>query len=301
MKKFLKNIILIMIMLLSSSCSFSKEYDGPKITKLTYIDIDYNGMIYDKYVIDFTTNQYLTTHYTSINEDTSPLTLKSTFTEEEEKIFLDSCFTNGLFDLKESYTTNEVIYDGGGFDLTIEYENGTSKTSIGKNAFPTKVFDKCSTAFYDLCNEKVLGKLPDYYIYPPDVSFSFHYFVDDIIYSTNDCCNIKIANYKWNKSVSIDNDIFLINEQSKNNNKFLSDKKYQIVLFTANYRCKEKFAKINVKEYDYTSDLSNEKLIYSGKWFKQIELDINFNKIYVYELTFKDNDYVQYTFNTYCN
>ena len=234
MKKFLKNIILIMIMLLSSSCSFSKEYDGPKITKLTYIDIDYNGMIYDKYVIDFTTNQYFTTHYTSINEDTSPLTLKSTFTEEEEKIFLDSCFTNGLFDLKESYTTNEVIYDGGGFDLTIEYENGTSKTSIGKNAFPTKVFDKCSTAFYDLCNEKVLGKLPDYYIYPPDVSFSFHYFVDDIIYSTNDCCNIKIANYKWNKSVSIDNDIFLINEQSKNNNKFLSDKKYQIVLFTAN-------------------------------------------------------------------
>ena len=83
--------------------------------------------------------------------------------------------------------------------------------------------------------------------------------------------------------------------------KFLSDKKYQIVLFTANYRCKEKFVKINVKEYDYTSDLSNEKLVYSGKWFKQIELDINFNKIYVYELTFKDNDYVQYTFNTYCN
>lgn len=301
MKKFLKNIILIMIMLLSSSCSFSKEYNGPKITKLTYVDIDYNGMIYDKYVIDFITNQYLTTHYTSINEDTSPLTLKSTFTEEEEKIFLDSCFANGLFDLKESYTTNETVYDGGGFDLIIEYEDGTSKTSNGSNAFPMKVFNKCSTAFYDLCKEEVLGELPDYYVYPPGISFSFSYFYNNVEYNTNDCCNVNIANYKWNKSTSINNDIFLINEQSKINNKFLSDKTYKIHLFTANYTCKEKFVKIDVKEYDYTSDLSNEKLIYSGKWIKQIKLDININKIYVYELTFKDNDFVQYTFNTYCN
>lgn len=74
-----------------------------------------------------------------------------------------------------------------------------------------------------------------------------------------------------------------------------------MVLYTANYDCDERFNKLIVKEYDYNSELTNEKIIYTGKWMKQIKLDIQMNKIYVYELAYKDGDFVQYNFSTYCN
>ena len=111
---------------------------------------------------------------------------------------------------------------------------------------------------------------------------------------------VEIANYKWNKSLSTDIDIFAINEAVKDESKFEDGIDYQLVLYTANYDCKERFKKITVKEYDYNAELSGEKIIYSGKWISQVEIDIELNKIYVYELTFKDGDYVQYTFSTYC-
>jgi hypothetical protein len=45
-------------------------------------------------------------------------------------------------------------------------------------------------------------------------------------------------------------------------------------------------------------ELSNEKIVLSEKWFKQVEAELELNKIYVIELTFTDGDFVQYTFNT---
>ena len=64
---------------------------------------------------------------------------------------------------------------------------------------------------------------------------------------------------------------------------------YKLVLYTANYNCNEKFNKITVKEYDFNPEHSNEKIIYTGKWFDQIELDIKLNKIYVYELSYDNS------------
>ena len=95
------------------------------------------------------------------------------------------------------------------------------------------------------------------------------------------------------------NDLYLLNEEFKEKNKFIKDYNYQLVLYTSNYDYDKKFKQITVTEYDYNIDLTNEKVIYSGKWFKQIKLDIQFNKIYVYELTYENGDYVCYTFNTY--
>ena len=102
------------------------------------------------------------------------------------------------------------------------------------------------------------------------------------------------------KSESLDSNYYQLNDEVKERNEFYSSYSYKLVLYTANYNCNEKFNKITVKEYDFNLELSNEKIIYTGKWFDQIELDINLNKIYVYELSFKDGDYVQYTFATYC-
>ncbi len=44
--------------------------------------------------------------------------------------------------------------------------------------------------------------------------------------------------------------------------------------------------------------MTGEKLVYEDGWFQQVNLDLELDKIYVFELQFKDGDYVKYTFNT---
>jgi hypothetical protein len=65
--------------------------------------------------------------------------------------------------------------DGGGWKLTIEYVDGTSKTSDGDNAEPNRIFHNCATAFYDLCKEGVVGSVPSNYYNPPGISISYDY------------------------------------------------------------------------------------------------------------------------------
>ncbi len=293
-----KIYILIMISLISilCGCNSIKEYTGTKITKLTYKSIDYMGGYTELYELDFIENKYSSISYLPTEVENHELEIKSTFTDEEEKIFMDSCYTYGLFDIKDYYSESGIC-DGGGWDLIIEYIDGTTKTSKGHNAGPYKVFNKCATVFYDLCGEVVMGNLPEFYVEPPNISYGFRYekaHHDSLAFFTR-------ANYKWNKGEVSNKNIYSINELNKQYNEFEMDYNYKLILYTANYRCGKEFNKITVKEYDFNPELSNEKVIYTGKWFDQIELDIMLNKIYVYELSYEDGDYVQYTFSTYCN
>ncbi len=297
-----KKILLILIVFICflTACNAIKEYKGSKITKLTYTTIDYNGGFTVEHELDFNENTYSSVGYLPDGNENPKPEAKISFTDEAEKVFMDSCFTYGLFDLKESYSATGII-DGGGWNLIIYYEDGTSKSSKGDNAGPTKIFNKCAPVFYDLCGQAVVGRLPDYYVSPPNISYSFQYKVNNTTVNTNEIARVVRANYKWNKSESLNNNYYLLNEENKAINEFNSNYSYQLVLYTSNYDCDEKFNKIIVKEYDYNSELTNEKTIYTGKWIKQIELDIQINKIYVYELAYKDGDFVQYTFSTYCN
>ena len=285
-------------MSLLTACNSIKEYTGPKIVKITHTSIDYMGGYTVKDELDFIENKYSSLGYLPIEVKDPKLEIKSTFTDEEEKVFMDECYSYGLFNLKESYSATGIM-DGGGGDLTIEYEDGTTKTSRGDNAGPSKVFNKCATSFYDLCGQGVVGRVPEYYINPPNISYSFLFYVDNTRVNTNDIAVVRRANYKWNKGEVIDSNYYLLNEEIINRSEFYSAYSYKLILYTANYHCDEKFNKIIVKEYDYSSDLANEKVIYTGKWFDQIEIDVKLNKIYVYELMYNDGDYVQYTFNTY--
>ena len=74
-----------------------------------------------------------------------------------------------------------------------------------------------------------------------------------------------------------------------------------MTLYTANYGRYEdydKFQKCIVTSYDYSKELSNEKIHYSGKWFDQIEFELELDRIYLVRLEFKNGDFVEYTFNT---
>ena len=208
-------LILLAILLIFSGCSTIEQktqmmvYSGLKITKISYESIDYMGGYKDINIIDFNENNYyFQTH--SPEEGYSKLDLRRSFTEEEEKIFLDACYTYGLFDIDDYYSATGID-DGGGWKLIIEYEDGTIKTSIGNNAYPDYVFEKCSTYFYELCGQKIYNYLPEFYLNPPTVTTRFgksHHWYGSAV--------IKKANYQWNSTKSLDNDLFLINEENKN-------------------------------------------------------------------------------------
>ena len=308
MKRKLKALSLILTVILAlslllSSCEIKrmKEYNGKELVKLTYETVVYNGGFTETNVLDFVKNEYRFTEFDPYadEEEMNGNDFSSEFSEDEERAFLNACYTYGLFDILPSYEIDAD--DGGGWVLEIEYEDGTKKRSEGRNDAPYVVFNNCATAFFDLCGHVVLGTLPLYYATPPRISYSLSYSIDDKhLVTGNSFINVKPASYKWNGHEYTDFDIFAINESTRDKNNLSAEYDYKLVLYTSNYDCKERFSKITVTEYDYNAELSDGRVIYSGGWIKQEEMDISLNKIYVYELTFRDGDYAQFTFNTYC-
>lgn len=294
MKKSLIFLVSFVILFLFSGCDKIKEYDGPPLEKLTFETVDYHGGFTRIYVFDFVNDSVSKSEH--FPEEAEEFETIATFTEEQEKDFLDHCYSYGLFNLKEHYKTEDVIADGGGWTLTIKYVDGTSKTSTGDNARPTKVFNACATAFYDLCGVGVVGVVPVSYYQPPIISLSFRHEYKNYAFSNNSLVSLGRVNYKWNKFGASDNDIFALSSGLKAY--FLEGFDYTLVLYTANYGNYEKFKKCVLKSYDLNEGLANEKTVLSKKWFKQVEIDLELNKIYVLELVFKDGDFVQYTFNT---
>ena len=76
---------------------------------------------------------------------------------------------------------------------------------------------------------------------------------------------------------------------------------YEFVLYTSNYGDYDRFKECVVVSYDFNEELSGEEVVIEKGWFKQIEFDLQTNKIYVVTLSFKNGDFVEYTFNTKLN
>ena len=136
MKKIVAFIIMCFTCFTLVACGGTdsiKEYSGTKLTKLTFTTVDYMGGYTVDHVIDFIGNTYSSAGYLKYDENEPTLEVKKTFTDEEEKVFIDSCYSYGLFDLKDSYVNNHID-DGGGWNLTIDFEDGTDKVSTGSNA-----------------------------------------------------------------------------------------------------------------------------------------------------------------------
>lgn len=285
-------IILLIMTFFLFSCS-SKESEN-KIAKITYQTIDYMGGYTQSYIIDFDRNEFLRSHYI-MEEDNSELTVVRSFSEEEEKVFINGITKNGLLNLKERYEPAGIVYDGGGWVLEIVYVDGEIKKSTGKNASPKTIFNNCSTYFYDLCKEEVLGMLPKYYKEPPQISVSFR----GNSFNGNGYNKIYKIAYKWNKNVLETNDLFELCKSTKT--EFEKDVSYKVVFYTANYDYEKKFDKFVLISFDNNNELSNKKTISENKWFKQIEFELEIDKIYVFELHYENGDFVQYAFSTEVN
>ena len=262
------------------------------ITKLTYKKTSYKvGGSTWTYVFNFADNVI-----------EAPSSLAKAFSDEAEDALLNKLSDSGLFDLKEKYSLNASVSDGGSWELTLEFKNGETKKSIGINKFPTSIFNKCSTAFYEICGSGVVATVPSEYYTPPNVSYSFEHIDVENVYVSNGYNSYgKRLNYKWNGFESTGNKIYEANKGVTFPQKFEVGIDYSLVLYTKNYHTGEyskEFTKCTVTSYDFNENLTNETEIYSDGWFDQISIKIEINKIYVIRFEFENGDFVEYTFNT---
>ncbi len=299
MKRILAMILCVSCILTLASCELPiKEYTGICLRNLTYESIDYNGGYTNTYVIDFENNLVKIRGYLPYEDEEAEFKILANFSDEEEKELINKLYSYGLFSIKDNYPSPPGIIDGGGWNLTIEYSDGTTKKSTGSNNSPGLVFSNCAKAFYDICGDGIVGYVPIEYYTPPNISYtlrnnnSFY----DYISSYG-----KRLDYKWNGFESTGNSIYEANLDTDYPYEFYNGEEYSLVLYTANYSTYnryEKFKRIIVKSYDNNENLTNEAVVHSGSWFDQIELDLELNKIYLVRLEFSNGDFVDYTFNT---
>ena len=203
--------------------------------------------------------------------------------------------------IKENYKSPPGIVDGGGWNLRIDYNDGTSKVSRGSNNSPRTVFSKCAKAFFDICGDGVVAPVPSEYYTPPSLSYSIDSTVGNYTTSQGATSLVERGNYKWNGFEETTQNYYQLNQNRSFPYEFDENTAYEFVLYTSNYGDYDRFKECVVLSYDFNEELSGEKIVMEKGWFKQIEFNLQTNKIYVVKLSFKNGDFVEYTFNTKVN
>ena len=278
-----------------------KEYDGTPLTSLTHTQVDYNGGFTTEYLFDFEKNIVTRHSYLPTDDENDTIETLAEFSDEQEKTLIDKLYTYGLFDIEKEYKSPPGIHDGGGWSLKIDYTDGTSKESSGSNNSPGSVFSKCAEAFFDICGDGVVAYVPSKYYTPPNISYSISSTVGKNTTSQGVTALVERGNYKWNGFEEATQNYYKLNQNHSLPYGLDKNAVYEFVLYTANYGDYDKFKKCVVTSYDFNEELSGEEIVIEKRWFRQIELDLQPNKIYVVKLSFKNGDFVEYTFNTKIN
>ena len=303
MKKALSLVLAIITLLCCLvGCSEAiKKYDKTPLISLTYTHVDYNGGYTTEYLFDFEQN-ILTRHsYLPGNEEIDRLETLATFSDEQEKTLINRLYTYGLFDIKKEYKSPPGIIDGGGWNLKISYNDGTNKTSSGSNNSPSYVFSKCTEAFFDICGDGGVGRVPPEYHTPPNISYSLDFTIGNHTTSQGATSLVERGNYKWNGFEETSQNYFQLNQNRSFPYALDKNTTYEFVLYTSNYGNYDRFKECVVLSYDFNEELSGEEIVIKKGWFKQIEFTLQTNKIYVVKLSFRNGDFVEYTFNTKVN
>ena len=277
------------------------EYDKTPLTKLTYTQVDYNGGFTTEYLFDFEKNTAVKHYFLPDDDENDRTEILAEFTDEQEKELINKLYSYGLFDINKEYKSPAGIVDGGGWNLKIEYKDGTSKESSGSNNSPKSVFEKCAKAFYDICGNGVVALVPSEYYIPPNISYALHFTNGNDSTTQGATSLTKRGNYKWNGFEESNTDIFHLNQGYEFPYELKEGTEYEFVLYTGNYGDYDKFKKCEVFAYDYNEQLTGEQKIVDKGWFDQIEFDLELNKVYLIRLNFKNGDFVEYTFNTNVN
>ncbi|MBR2965355.1 MAG: hypothetical protein IKC34_02260 [Clostridia bacterium] len=172
----MKKVLCILLIFISSllslfSCAEPSEnilsYDGPQIKSFEYIHVDYNGCLTECKLLDLESGTVFFKRYFPSDEKIADYEVLYTIDLSKKELLINLLYTAGLFNLDELYTTEDLIYDGGGFEFIISYADGSEKLSRGSNAEPTEIFKKADEYFFDVTGEEFIGRVEDSYKYPP--------------------------------------------------------------------------------------------------------------------------------------
>lgn len=288
MRRFISVILVVVSFLTFVSCNEKiKDYTGTPIVNLSYETVNYFGGYTQTYILDFENNVVKARGCFREEKESTDFDIIANFSDEEETRLINKLYTYGLFDIEEKYELDAI--DGGGWDLVVEYNDGTTKKSSGSNDQPKLVFENCAKAFYDICERGIVAYVPpEYYSPPNNISYTFHNNFGT--YTSYGVC----VDYNWKGFESSNNSVYEVNQAAKFFKEFYADDKYTLML--SGKDCK--FKKCVVTTYDYNEELTNETVVYSGGWFKQKEIEFQLNKIYLVRVEFKNGDFAEYTFNT---
>ena len=278
-------------MVILSSCSQYK-YEGKEVSSIEYVSIDYNGGYTTETIVDFIDCQVLNRGYLPADINTEEYSIDYRFEESSISTFLDEVGGVGLFDLDDNYPSPGGIDDGGGWNLSINYADGSSKTSSGSNNYPSDVFQKADYAFFNLYGDDLFGTLPKSYTNPPSIDISFKYSIGSNNTSKSYIGGLSPINYTWHKSVVSGVDVFSYAIQNPIH-EFDTSISYKVSLWTANYE--HRFSKMIMTSYDMNGNDSKE--IDKSGWFKQKEYNLDFDRIYVIKMTFPYGT-CEYAFST---
>lgn len=294
MKK--KRFVLFFIFTVSLSLFFSScspyTYEGKDVSSIKYLTVDYNGGYTEESIIDFIDCQVLSRNFLPLDSYIEDYALLYEFESGAIPLFLNEVGEAGLFDLQDHYLSPAGIIHGGGWTLTIDYVDGSSKTSSGDNNAPSSVFKKADYAFYNLYGDDLFGSLPSSYTNPPVIDIAFSYSIGTNSYSQGYNGGLSPINYTWHKLKVSDIDVFTYAIQNPIHD-FDTSISYKFVLWTANYD--HKFSKMIITSYDLNGNDSKD--VDNSGWFKQKEYNLEFNRIYVINMTF-DYGTCEYVFST---
>jgi hypothetical protein len=293
--------VLVLLCCLFGCSDSVKEYDQTPLTTLTYTSVDYHGGFTDEYLFDFEKNIVTKHSFLPTDDEYDKVKTLAEFSQEQEKNLLDRLYTYGFFDIEKEYPAPPGIIDGGGWHLKIHYNDGTSKEACGSNNAPEAVFSECAKAFFDLCGDGVVAYVPSAYYTPPNVFYAINSTVGNHLISQGAPSLGQRGSYRWNGFGETSADYFQLNRDASFPYELDENIAYDLMLYTANYGNYSRFQKCTVISYDFNAELTGEEVVIEKGWFKQIEFDLQFNKIYVVKLSFKNGDFVEYTFNTKTN
>ena len=276
----------------------------PKIQRYDIKSIKYeggSGMSYGPtiYYLDFENNTFT---YTLKNYSKNEYQVYDvrTFTEEQEASFIDGINEAGLLDIEDHYVTDEVIDDGYGWSLNINFYDDTSISSGGYCAEPDRLFDKCTPYFIDLCGVNFLHGTLKKAVERPSTRVVAYYYNDYNDYDVDFYLTTEEVSYNFNGvSKEQTENLFEINSRHCQNHLLLNEN-YKFVLypFASSYPAPT-YEKVVIKSYDFVNPLSNEEVVFNADVFDKAELILEMNKIYTIEYKYSNGDFILSTFNTY--
>ena len=147
----------------------------------------------------------------------------------------------------------------------------------------------------------MVARVPSEYYTPPNISYAIHSTVGNNTTSQGATSLVERGNYKWNGFEETTQNYYQLNQNRSFPYELDENTAHEFVLYTSNYGDYDRFKECVVVSYDFNEELSGEEVVIEKGWFKQIEFDLQTNKIYVVTLSFKNGDFVEYTFNTKLN